>query len=105
LIQRRFPNASLTVAADGWMRGELEQLARDLELRQTEFIGRVAFDDMPAMYDSADVYLTAYEPRQHAEFDYREHGRRASSGNNGCRRDSFHRHARRIVPDGPLQRP
>src|SRR6185503_3481853 len=59
LIQRRFPNASLTVAADGWMRGELEQLARDLELRQTEFIGRVAFDDMPAMYDSADIYLTA----------------------------------------------
>ena len=59
LIQRRFPNASLTVAADGWMRGELEQLARDLELRQTEFIGRVAFEDMPAMYDSADIYLTA----------------------------------------------
>jgi glycosyltransferase involved in cell wall biosynthesis len=41
------------------MRGELEQLARDLELRQTEFIGRVAFDDMPAIYDSADIYLTA----------------------------------------------
>jgi glycosyltransferase involved in cell wall biosynthesis len=59
LIQRRLPDASLTVAADGWMRGELEQLARDLELRQTEFIGRVAFEEMPAMYDSADIYLTA----------------------------------------------
>lgn len=59
LIQKRFPNASLTVAADGWMRDELEQLARDLGLRETRFIGRVAFDDMPAMYDSADVYLTA----------------------------------------------
>lgn len=41
------------------MRGELEQLARDLKLRQTEFIGRVAFEEMPAMYDSADIYLTA----------------------------------------------
>jgi len=59
VIQERFPSASLTVAADGWMRGELEQLACDLELRETKFIGSVAFADMPAMYDSADVYLTA----------------------------------------------
>jgi len=59
LIQKRYPEASLTVAADGWMRGELEQLARDLDLQKTQFIGRVAFEDMPAMYDSADVYLTA----------------------------------------------
>lgn len=59
LIQQRYPEASLTVAADGWMRGELEQLARDLNLRATEFIGRVPFEQMPAMYDSADVYLTA----------------------------------------------
>lgn len=59
LIQQRYPEASLTVAADGWMRGELEQLARDLNLRATEFIGRVPFEQMPAMYDGADVYLTA----------------------------------------------
>jgi len=59
LIQKKYPEASLTVAADGWMRGELEQLARDLGLQQTRFIGRVAFEDMPAMYDSADIYLTA----------------------------------------------
>lgn len=59
LIQQRYPEASLTVAADGWMRGELEQLARDLNLRAAEFIGRVPFEEMPAMYDSADIYLTA----------------------------------------------
>jgi len=57
LIQQRFPNASLTVAGDGWMRDELEQLSRDLGLRQTEFVGRVAFEDTPAMYDQADIYL------------------------------------------------
>ena len=59
LIQQRYPEATLTVAGDGWMRAELEQLARDLGLQHTRFIGRVPFEDMPAMYDSADVYLTA----------------------------------------------
>lgn len=59
LIQKRYPEARLTVAAKGWMRGELEQLARDLKLRATEFIGRVPFEKMPALYDSADIYLTA----------------------------------------------
>jgi glycosyltransferase involved in cell wall biosynthesis len=59
LIQKEVPEASLTVAGEGWMRSELEQLARDLELRNIEFIGGVPFKDMPAMYDSADVYLTA----------------------------------------------
>lgn len=59
LIQKEVPEASLTVAGEGWMRSELEQLARDLELRNIEFIGGVPFKDMPGMYDSADVYLTA----------------------------------------------
>ena len=59
IIQERYPDASLTVAADGWMRGELEALARDLKLRNVDFIGFVRFEDMPALYDSADIYLPA----------------------------------------------
>ncbi|HEX7331555.1 MAG TPA: glycosyltransferase family 4 protein [Pyrinomonadaceae bacterium] len=59
IIQDRYPDAGLTVAADGWMRGELEQLARDLKLRNTSFIGFVGFEDMPALYDAADIYLSA----------------------------------------------
>lgn len=59
LIQEKYPEAKLTVAADGWLRGELEQLAKDLNLRNTEFIGFVPFEEMPRMYDSADIYLTA----------------------------------------------
>jgi len=59
LVQRRYPEARLTVAADGWMRKELEQLADDLGLRNALFIGRVPFAKMPDLYDSADVYLTA----------------------------------------------
>ena len=59
LIQKRIPDARLTVAGEGFLREELESLARELNLRNTEFIGRVPFEKMPEMYDSADIYLTA----------------------------------------------
>ena len=59
IIQRRVPDAVLTVGGDGWQRSELEELAADLGLRNTTFIGRVSWEKMPELYDSADVYLTA----------------------------------------------
>ncbi len=59
IIQERYPEARLTVAADGWLRDDLEALARDLKLRNVDFIGFVPFEDMPALYDSADIYLSA----------------------------------------------
>jgi glycosyltransferase involved in cell wall biosynthesis len=59
IIQRRYPDASLTVGADGWLRADLEKLAGDLKLRNTRFIGFVPFEKMPEMYDAADIYLTA----------------------------------------------
>jgi glycosyltransferase involved in cell wall biosynthesis len=59
IVQRSHPNASLVVAGDGWMRPQLESLAAELGLRQTSFIGRVSATGMPAMYDAADIYLTA----------------------------------------------
>ncbi|HYY97417.1 MAG TPA: glycosyltransferase family 4 protein, partial [Pyrinomonadaceae bacterium] len=60
LIQDRHPEARLTVAADGYLRPELERLAfEELKLENTEFIGFVPFERMPEMYDSHDVYLTA----------------------------------------------
>ena len=59
LIQRRFPDSSLVVAGDGWMRPQLEELARELGLRNTTFVGRVPWGEMPDVYDAADIYLTA----------------------------------------------
>lgn len=59
IVQRRFPEATLTVAGDGWMRPQLEALASELSLQHTKFVGRVPFEDMPALYDAADIYLTA----------------------------------------------
>ena len=59
IIQQRYADATLTVGADGWLRADLEALARDLKLRNVDFIGFVPFDDMPRLYDSADIYLSA----------------------------------------------
>jgi glycosyltransferase involved in cell wall biosynthesis len=59
IIQQRYPEATLTVAADGFLRADLEALARELKLRNCEFIGFVPFDKMPALYDAADIYLSA----------------------------------------------
>jgi glycosyltransferase involved in cell wall biosynthesis len=59
IIQEKYPEARLTIAADGFLRRDLEALARDLKLRNAEFIGFVKFDDMPALYDAADIYLSA----------------------------------------------
>ena len=59
IIQQHYPEATLTVAADGYLRADLEALARELKLRNCEFIGFVPFDKMPALYDAADIYLSA----------------------------------------------
>ena len=58
-VQKVYPEASLVVAGDGWMRPQLEALAAELGLRNTTFVGRVPWGDMPAVYDAADIYLTA----------------------------------------------
>lgn len=58
LIQERYPEATLTVAHDGCCRPALEQLAKDLKLKNTTFIGRVPHAEVTALYDSADIYLT-----------------------------------------------
>ena len=59
IIQERYPEARLTIAADGFLRRDLEALAGELKLRNAEFIGFVKFEDMPALYDAADIYLSA----------------------------------------------
>jgi glycosyltransferase involved in cell wall biosynthesis len=59
IIQKRFPEASLTVAGDGSQREELLRLASELDLQRTEFIGRVAPAQMHELYDAADIYLNS----------------------------------------------
>jgi glycosyltransferase involved in cell wall biosynthesis len=59
IIQKRLPDARLSVAGDGSRRQRLQALARDLGLRHVDFTGPVPFERMPALYDAADIYLQA----------------------------------------------
>lgn len=59
IIQRSLPEARLVVVGDGSQRTELERLAGELNLRDTEFVGRVEPEEMSAYYDAADVFLNA----------------------------------------------
>ena len=59
LIQGRYPEARLTVAGDGSQRMKLERLAKELRLRNTEFLGRVANERMAGLYAEADIYLNS----------------------------------------------
>jgi glycosyltransferase involved in cell wall biosynthesis len=49
----------LTIVGDGSQRAGLEKLASELGLRNAEFIGRIAPDRMPIVYDDADIYLNS----------------------------------------------
>ncbi|HZS70363.1 MAG TPA: glycosyltransferase family 4 protein [Candidatus Acidoferrum sp.] len=59
LIQRSYPDASLTVAHDGPCRRELEALAAELQLRNVRFLGKVLPERIADLYDEADIYLTS----------------------------------------------
>jgi glycosyltransferase involved in cell wall biosynthesis len=59
LIQRAHPDASLAIVGDGSQRAELEQLAATLQLRNVEFHGRIAPDEMPGMLNAADILLNS----------------------------------------------
>lgn len=57
-IQKRIPEASLTVAHDGPSKASLEQYARDLGLKNTQFIGRVPHERVHQLYNDAEIYIT-----------------------------------------------
>ena len=58
-IQQRVPNAILTVVGDGSQREALENLAKDLDLQNVTFTGRVNHSDIRGYYSAADIYLNA----------------------------------------------
>jgi glycosyltransferase involved in cell wall biosynthesis len=59
IVQKKYPDASLTVAHDGVCRPELEALARELGLRNTKFIGRVPHPQVPDLYEASEIYMTS----------------------------------------------
>ena len=59
IVQERRPDASLIVAGDGSMRAQLEALAKTLQLRNVEFVGRVSTKGMAQLHAATDVCLNA----------------------------------------------
>ncbi len=59
LIQRQIPDATLIVAGDGGERHRLRALAGSLTPGKVEFVGAVAPENMPALYDRADIFVNA----------------------------------------------
>jgi len=57
LIQNQFPEARLLVAGYGSEEKKLKQLAGELKLENTEFLGRIESSEMPEIYQKADIYL------------------------------------------------
>jgi len=60
-IQKRIPEARLIIAGDGPERTSLEELARDLNLQNAEFTGRVGHERIVELYDSTDIFLNGSE--------------------------------------------
>jgi glycosyltransferase involved in cell wall biosynthesis len=56
-VQRRYPDATLTIVGGGSQEKALRQLAAELELRGVSFAGRVAPDEIGRYYTEADIYV------------------------------------------------
>ncbi len=59
IVRSEYPEAKLMVAGDGPERAMLERQERELALEGVEFLGQVPPDEMPDLYDKADIYLNA----------------------------------------------
>jgi glycosyltransferase involved in cell wall biosynthesis len=57
LVQRRYPDASLVLVGSGPLDHTLRQEARQLGLRHVRFEGAVGQEEMPRVYDAADIYV------------------------------------------------
>jgi L-malate glycosyltransferase len=58
-IQQALPEARLIVVGDGPEKEKLHSLANELRLQNVEFVGRIPPEEMPMIYDRADVYLNS----------------------------------------------
>lgn len=59
LIRQRYKNATLTVAGYGSEEQELRRWVASRGLQGVRFVGRTEPEDMPALYDSADIFINS----------------------------------------------
>ena len=58
-VLERYPDADLVISNEGFLRPQLEQQARDMGLRNYQFIGVRPYEEVPLVYDAAEIYLTS----------------------------------------------
>lgn len=58
-IQKKYPEAKLNIAGFGSEEEKLKKLAAELNLKNVNFLGKVANEEMPKLYDEADIYLNS----------------------------------------------
>lgn len=59
IIQNKIPDAKLLIAGSGSEETKLKNLAANLELKNTKFLGQIEQNEMPEIYDKADIYLNS----------------------------------------------
>jgi glycosyltransferase involved in cell wall biosynthesis len=59
LIQEKYTDAKLIVASFGDQRENLENYAKELKLRNVEFVGKVNQQRMAELYNEVDIYLNS----------------------------------------------
>lgn len=57
LVQKNHPDASLWIAGTGSQENNLRNLATELDLKNLRFLGQVAHEEMPAVYDQCDIFV------------------------------------------------
>lgn len=58
-LQEQYLDASLWIAGTGEQETHLRSLASLLNVRNVRFLGHVAHEDLPAIYDQCDIYINA----------------------------------------------
>lgn len=58
-LKERFHNAELTIAGEGAEEHALRELVEQLNISGVRFAGRIDPDAMPALYDTADVFVNS----------------------------------------------
>ncbi len=59
IVQNQYAEAELIIAHEGIERAQLENLSRELNLKNVQFVGLVPHEKIAELYDSADIYLNS----------------------------------------------
>lgn len=59
LVKQKYPRAEMIIAGQGSLEAALHDLVKDERISGVTFTGRVIAEDIPALYDTADLFLNS----------------------------------------------